>query len=70
MKPGTVLSENYERVPEIRASWDFESIPKFVIRLHASSGLVGLGETARGESELALAENSKFLPRRNILGGL
>jgi hypothetical protein len=68
MKPGTVLSENYERVPEIRASWDFDSIPKFVIRLHSTSGLVGLGETARGESELALAQNCKFLTGRNILG--
>jgi muconate cycloisomerase len=67
MRPGTVLSENYERIPEIRASWDFDSIPKYILRLHASNGLIGLGETGRGEMDAALASNSAFLKGRDIL---
>lgn len=67
MKRGAVLSENYERVPEIRASWDFDTIPKYIIRLHTANGLVGLGETARGEADSALATNSQFLTGRNIM---
>ena len=67
MKPGTVLSDNYEQVPEIRDSWDVFSVPKHIIKLHASGGLVGLGETGRGHLDAPLAENSKFLTGRNIL---
>src|SRR5437867_11108521 len=48
MKPGTVLSDNYAAVPEIRDSWDVFSIPKHIIKLQASNGFVGLGETGRG----------------------
>jgi muconate cycloisomerase len=67
MKPGTVLSENYERIPEIRISWDFDSVPKYILRLHASNGSIGLGETGRGNFDAALAANSAFLKDRDIL---
>ena len=68
MKAGTVLSDNYAQVPEIRDSWDVFSIPKHIIKLHAASGLVGLGETQRGNNlDAPLAENSQFLTGRNIL---
>jgi len=68
MKPGTVLSDNYAQVPEIRDSWDVFSIPKHIIKLHAASGLVGLGETQRGNNlDAPLVENSQFLTGRNIL---
>ena len=68
MKPGTVLSDNYAAVPEIRDSWDVFSIPKHIIKLHASNGFVGLGETQRGDNlDAPLAKNSQFLTGRNIL---
>ncbi|MGH9429325.1 MAG: hypothetical protein ACRD2L_23830, partial [Terriglobia bacterium] len=68
MKPGTVLSDNYAAVPEIRDSWDVFSIPKHIIKLHASNGFVGLGETGRGNNlDAPLAKNSQFLTGRNIL---
>jgi L-alanine-DL-glutamate epimerase-like enolase superfamily enzyme len=67
MKPGTVLSDNYAQVPEIRDSWDVFSIPKYIIKLHATDGMVGLGETGRGHLDAPLAENSRFLTGRNIL---
>jgi len=68
MKPDTVLSDNYAAVPEIRDSWDVFSIPKHIIKLHASNGFVGLGETQRGNNlDAPLARNSQFLTGRNIL---
>jgi len=68
MKPDTVLSDNYAAVPEIRDSWDVFSIPKHIIKLHASNGFVGLGETGRGDNlDGSLAKNSQFLTGRNIL---
>src|SRR5438093_240558 len=68
MKPGTVLSDNYAAVPEIRDSWDVFSIPKHIIKLHASNGFVGLGETGRGSDlDAPLAKNSQFLTGSNIL---
>lgn len=66
MLPGVVNS------PELGSLIDpvlatFDQVPKFVIRLHADNGLVGEGETGRGELGAELAQNIAFLKGRNIL---
>src|SRR5688500_11493054 len=45
MRPGVVVSENY---PNVDAGLrDFDKYPKFILKVYAGNGLLGLGETAR-----------------------
>jgi muconate cycloisomerase len=70
MKPGSVLSDD---AADLEPFWhDFQKgnpeAPKFIIKLFSGDGLVGVGETHRGVDDAAVARNSGFLERRNILG--
>lgn len=66
MKPGVVNSaELGSLIDPVLAT--FDQVPKFLIRLHADNGLVGEGETGRGELAAELAQNIAFLKGRNIL---
>lgn len=46
---------------------DFPKTPKFVLKLHTDSGIVGVGETARGLREADLRKNVDYLTGKNIL---
>ncbi|MEK7408145.1 MAG: enolase C-terminal domain-like protein [Acidobacteriota bacterium] len=52
--------------PEIVEA-DFTMVPKFILKVHTDSGIVGIGETARGEDGARLAQNTEFLRGKNIL---
>lgn len=66
MLPGVVNSEELgDLIDPVLAT--FDQVPKYLIRVHADNGMVGIGETGRGEHGEALAENSAFLKGRNIL---
>jgi muconate cycloisomerase len=45
----------------------FPLTPKFVLKLHTDSGIVGIGETARGLREERLRKNIGYLTGKNIL---
>jgi muconate cycloisomerase len=45
---------------------EFPSIPKFILKLHTDSGIVGIGETPRGLPEEAVRRNAGFLTGKNI----
>ena len=71
MKPGTVNSENFGPNTDERLL-TFDSLPKFIIRAHTDSGIVGLGETGHYQSSEpwfaeAFSENIRFLTGRNLL---
>ncbi|MBA3885147.1 MAG: hypothetical protein H0X67_05365 [Acidobacteria bacterium] len=66
MLPGVVNSEELgDLIDPVLAT--FDQVPKFLIRLHADNGLIGTGETGRGELAAEVAENSAYLKGRNIL---
>jgi muconate cycloisomerase len=66
MLPGVVNSEELgDLIDPVLAT--FDQVPKFLVRLHADNGLVGTGETGRGELAAEVAENIAFLQGRNIL---
>jgi muconate cycloisomerase len=45
---------------------EFPSIPKFIVKLHTDSGIVGIGETSRGLQEAAVRRNAGFLEGKNL----
>src|SRR5947207_15195090 len=45
---------------------EFPSIPKFIVKLHTDSGIVGIGETSRGLKEEPLRRSAEFLRGKNI----
>jgi L-alanine-DL-glutamate epimerase-like enolase superfamily enzyme len=67
MKPGSVNSEELgDLIDPVLAT--FDQVPKHIIRLHADNGMIGLGETGRGEDlGEAVSANAAFLKGRNIL---
>ena len=46
---------------------EFPSIPKFILKLHTDSGIVGIGETDRGTPEAAVRRSAEFLVGKNLL---
>src|SRR4029077_7072020 len=40
---------------------EFPSIPKFIVKLHTDSGIVGIGETSRGLEERRVRQNAAAL---------
>lgn len=46
---------------------EFPGIPKFILKVHTDSGIVGIGETSRGLKEEPLRRNIEFLTGKNIL---
>src|SRR5258708_35927889 len=45
---------------------EFPSIPKFIVKLHTDSGIVGIGETSRGLDEGRVRRNAAALEGKNI----
>ncbi len=52
--------------PEI-VEEDFAMVPKFILKVYTDSGIVGIGETVRGEDGARLRRNAESLRGRNIL---
>jgi muconate cycloisomerase len=46
---------------------EFPSIPKFMLKVHTDSGIVGIGETERGLKDDVVRRNADFLTGKNIL---
>jgi len=46
---------------------EFPSIPKFILKIHTDTGVVGIGETSRGLAEAQVRRNAQFLEGKNIL---
>jgi muconate cycloisomerase len=46
---------------------DFPKTPKWVLKLHTDSGIIGIGETARGLPEAGLRKNVDYLAGKNAL---
>jgi L-alanine-DL-glutamate epimerase-like enolase superfamily enzyme len=64
MRPGVVMSENYANMDlSLR---DFDKYPKFVLKVYAGNGLLGLGETARQVPEAGVKANIQFLQGKNL----
>src|SRR5215216_5587861 len=62
MKPGTINGPE----PEYRETrWD--EVPKLLLRLHASGGVVGIGETSRGTAEEVLVSAARSLLGQDLL---
>lgn len=53
--------------PETAESSRFDLVPKIILKIHTDSGIVGIGETGRGEDYAAVARNAGFLRGRNVL---
>jgi muconate cycloisomerase len=45
---------------------EFPSIPKFIVKLHTDSGVVGIGETSRGLQDAPVRKNADFLQGKNL----
>jgi muconate cycloisomerase len=65
MKPGVVYSENYGPTLDQRLVV-FDTYPKFLIKLYADNGMVGLGETAREVADEAVRRNADFLKGKRV----
>lgn len=66
MLPGVVNSEELgDLIDPVLAT--FDQVPKYIIRVHADNGMIGIGETGRGDHGAAVAANSAYLKGRNIL---
>ncbi len=46
---------------------EFPSIPKFMIKIHTGSGIVGVGETSRGLKDADVQRSADSLRGKNIL---
>lgn len=63
------MQEDIINSPEFSpdALTEFPGIPKFILKLHTDSGIVGIGETARGLKEEGVRRNVEHLVGKNIL---
>ena len=63
------MQEDINSSPEMSGDdlSEFPKTPKHVLKLHTDSGIVGIGETARGVREEDLRKNIDYLVGRNIL---
>ncbi|MEX2260714.1 MAG: enolase C-terminal domain-like protein [Bryobacteraceae bacterium] len=64
MRPGVVMSENYPNM-DIRLR-DFDKYPKFILKMYAGDGLLGLGETGREVPEAGVKANIAHLMGKNL----
>jgi L-alanine-DL-glutamate epimerase-like enolase superfamily enzyme len=46
---------------------DFAMVPKFILKVYTDSGIIGIGETVRGEDGVRLRRNAESLRGKNIL---
>jgi len=53
--------------PETAESSRFDLVPKIILKIHTDSGIVGIGETGRGEDYAAVQRNAEFLKGKNAL---
>mgnify|MGYP004702213437 CR=1 FL=1 len=52
--------------PETAESSRFDLVPKIILKVHTDSGIVGIGETGRGEDYAAVERNAAFLRGKNL----
>lgn len=52
--------------PEFVETPDFSMVPKYIVKVHTDSGIVGVGESARGADGAAMRRNAKFVEGKNI----
>lgn len=52
--------------PETAESSRFDIVPKIILEVHTDSGIIGIGESGRGEDEAGIAQNAAFLTGKNI----
>lgn len=45
---------------------DFVMVPKIILKVHTDSGLVGIGETVRGENLERVRKNADFIQGKNV----
>lgn len=53
--------------PEFTETPDFSMVPKYIVKVHTDSGIVGAGESVRGADGAAMRRNAKFVEGKNIL---
>jgi muconate cycloisomerase len=51
---------------EVAESSRFDLVPKIILKIHTDAGLVGLGETGRGEDQAGVGRNAEFLKGKNV----
>jgi L-alanine-DL-glutamate epimerase-like enolase superfamily enzyme len=64
MRAGAVTSENYPNADE--SLRDFDKWPKFILKVHAANGLLGLGETAREVPDAGVKANVAYLTGKRL----
>ncbi len=64
MRAGVVMSENYPN-PDISLR-DFDKHPKFIIKVYAGNGLLGLGETGREVPDAGVNANIAWLTGKTL----
>lgn len=64
MKKGVAVSLDYPNLDRRLA--DFDKYPKFILELHASNGMTGIGETARQVPEESVRANAEFLKGKGL----
>lgn len=65
MKKGVVSSENFGPTLDMRLV-EFDRYPKFILKLHAGNGMVGLGETAREVPDAAVQRNADAVRGKSL----
>lgn len=63
MRPNTVNSPEF---PD-EALDHFDKLPKCMVKVHTTEGLIGIGETSRGEKPEAVAQAAKALEGQDVL---
>ena len=61
MQQDIIYSPEFVEIP------DFSLVPKYIVKVHTDSGIVGLGETQRGADGARLRRNADFVRGRDIL---
>jgi muconate cycloisomerase len=51
--------------PETAEDSRFDLVPKTILKIHTDSGIVGIGESGRGEDYAAIRRNAEFLRGKN-----
>jgi len=64
MKKGTAVSLDYPNLDRRLA--EFDRYPKFILEIHASNGMTGIGETARQVPEESVRANAAHLRGRGL----
>lgn len=61
MQDDIIYSHEFVETP------DFSMVPKYILKVHTDSGIVGVGESTRGADGAAMHRNAKFVEGKNIL---